>query len=318
MRQHYADWVQAVAKLLSYDAILKADQQDINGAMRSCQAILNAGRALGDEPTLLSQLTRRMAHQLTIRRIERTLAHGEPSTAALADLQRLLAQEVNEPLLLIAGRGERAGLDDLLHNAQQGKVKIGTYFDPGSGRRIAIYKLLESLLSGSLTRQRASAVQLLARWVEAAKLPPEKRSIQFKALDKALPHQSCLVRPLMGSLFQIEQRFRVDEAELRCTLVMVAVERFRRRKGRWPESLNELVPEFLARLPTDPCNGLPLCYRRLKDGVVIYSVGADGVDNGGNISRRGATTAGVDWGVRLWDVPARRRPPAIRNSNPER
>ncbi len=122
----------------------------------------------------------------------------------------------------------------------------------------------------------------------------------------------------MGYLFHVEQQFRVDEAELRCTLVMVAVERFRRQQGRWPESLNELVPEFLARLPTDPCNGFPLCYRRLKDGVVIYSVGADGADNGGNISRRGAVMAGVDWGVRLWDVPDRRRPPAIRNSNPER
>ncbi len=317
-RLPHAYWVQAIAKLLSYDAILKADQHDIDGAVRSCQAILNAGRALGDEPTMLSQLTRRMAHQLSIRRIERTLAQGEPSTAVLIDLQRLLEQEVNEPLLLIAGRGERAALDDLLQGVQQGKVKLGTYFDSGSGRGIAVSKLLEVLISGSLTRQRVSAVQFLAQWVEAAKLPPEKRAIQFKALEKALPRQSLIVQLLMGYLFHVEQQFRVDEAELRCTLVMVAVERFRRQQGRWPESLNELVPEFLARLPTDPCNGFPLCYRRLKDGVVIYSVGADGADNGGNISRRGAVMAGVDWGVRLWDVPDRRRPPAIRNSNPER
>jgi hypothetical protein len=46
----------------------------------------------------------------------------------------------------------------------------------------------------------------------------------------------------------------------------------------------------------------------LDDGVVIYSVGADGKDNGGKLDKN-PTKDGTDRGFRLWDVPKRRQPP---------
>ena len=308
----YVEAVRTIANVLHYDVIWRADQQDPDGAILSCRAILNTGRAIGDEPTLISQLVRHAVHSFTVRGIERALAQGEPSDAALLSLQQLLEQEVNgPPLVLIALRGERASLDRMMRNLENGKVPIHKwlgYFGSGGSRGNPLFRNLEMFLSGCLKRQRASLVHLLTDIVEAAKLPPEQRAAWFKAQGPTLASQPWAVQMFLPGVFRLEPSFRRGEAELRCALVMVAVERFRRRHGRWPESLNELVPEFLVQLPTDPCNGLPLCYRHLKDGVVIYSVAEDGVDNGGTILRRGAMKAGVDWGVRLWDVPRRRRP----------
>jgi hypothetical protein len=95
---------------------------------------------------------------------------------------------------------------------------------------------------------------------------------------------------------------------------MLAAERYRRTHGRWPGSLDDLVPGLLSQVPTDPYDGNPLRYRRLADGVVIYAVGPDGHDDGGKLDRtgfalrQGGESKGVDLGVRLWDPDRRRRP----------
>ena len=47
--------------------------------------------------------------------------------------------------------------------------------------------------------------------------------------------------------------------------------------------LSELVPEILPSAPIDPMDGKPLRYRRNADGTfLLYSVGADGKDDGGD------------------------------------
>jgi hypothetical protein len=48
-----------------------------------------------------------------------------------------------------------------------------------------------------------------------------------------------------------------------------------------PDELNNLVPEFMDSLPEDPFNGKPLLYRKLDKGYCVYSVGANGKDDGG-------------------------------------
>ncbi len=61
----------------------------------------------------------------------------------------------------------------------------------------------------------------------------------------------------------------------------LAVLRFQRQHERLPESLNELIGEFLEQIPLDPIDGQPIRYKRQDDGFVIYSVGVNRVDDGG-------------------------------------
>lgn len=45
--------------------------------------------------------------------------------------------------------------------------------------------------------------------------------------------------------------------------------------GDFPESLVELVPDYLPEIPVDPYSGGPLKYLRVGEGVMVYSVGPD-------------------------------------------
>ncbi|MGN6628133.1 MAG: hypothetical protein ACTHLN_16055 [Tepidisphaeraceae bacterium] len=78
-------------------------------------------------------------------------------------------------------------------------------------------------------------------------------------------------------------------------LVGIALEIYHRRHGRYPEQLSDLTPDLLPAVPIDRMSGRPVLYR-LKDQhpagypadypsvcPVVYSVGADGDDDGGRV-----------------------------------
>jgi hypothetical protein len=79
-------------------------------------------------------------------------------------------------------------------------------------------------------------------------------------------------------------------AKCRLLQVDLALRMYRHDNGRWPDSLDELLPAYLPAVPLDSYDSYseqPLRYRREGDEFVLYSVGQDGVDNGG---RFGNTT----------------------------
>ena len=56
--------------------------------------------------------------------------------------------------------------------------------------------------------------------------------------------------------------------------------------GRLPGPLDELAPRYLEAVPADPFDGRPLRYKRLENGYVIYSIGSNGIDDGGQERKR--------------------------------
>lgn len=81
---------------------------------------------------------------------------------------------------------------------------------------------------------------------------------------------------------------------VRSAVLWCACERFRLKYGRVPHNPQELVPDFLKDIPNDPVGGEPLRYEVREGGkLLIYSLGSDGVDNGGV---RGIGSRGGDWG----------------------
>jgi hypothetical protein len=52
-------------------------------------------------------------------------------------------------------------------------------------------------------------------------------------------------------------------------------------QSRKPTELKQLVPEYLQRVPLDPFSGRPMVYRQQGSNWLLYSVGEDGVDDGG-------------------------------------
>jgi hypothetical protein len=157
--------------------------------------------------------------------------------------------------------------------------------------------------------QRAEALHYMNRLVDAARLPPEQQMARLQELESLIPKKvPVIIRLLAPAAFKVAQAGNRVRAQLRLTAVGLAAERYRQAHGRWPRALDELVPEYLAAVPLDPFNGQPLKLSKHDQGIVIYSVGADGVDNGGAINAANPNVAGSDIGFRLWNVKHRRQP----------
>jgi hypothetical protein len=68
-------------------------------------------------------------------------------------------------------------------------------------------------------------------------------------------------------------------------LIACALERYRLEHGRYPRSLDALVPQFLEALPHDLINGQPLKYELKADGrFALYSIGWNELDDGGTVA----------------------------------
>jgi type II secretory pathway pseudopilin PulG len=75
------------------------------------------------------------------------------------------------------------------------------------------------------------------------------------------------------------------ETDRRLTVAAIALARYELRHGQPPSSLQALVPEVLTNAPIDPMSGHTLGYRAQTNGrFVLYSVGEDGRDDGGDPS----------------------------------
>lgn len=294
-----------LGKILAYDAVLRAQDQDIDGALATCHCMLNCGRASGDEPGAMALLVRVMLNQMANQKVERTLAQGEASEAALASIQHELARELEQPLLLLAARGDRAELDERMQAIEAGELDPRSLVYSSDWTGQFLWQL--SSLPGVRKGTRAALLKSNTALVEVAKLPVEEQVIQVKELQTDDQHifvNNVLARGRERLTFE----FHCNQADLRCAVVMVAVERFRQANQRWPRTLTELVPGYLSQVPLDPFDAAPLRYGPTENGVVIYSIGPDGQDNGGKLDSN-PHKVGIDVGFRLWNVPQRRQRP---------
>jgi hypothetical protein len=72
------------------------------------------------------------------------------------------------------------------------------------------------------------------------------------------------------------------QAEVDLCRVACALRRFQLRTGIYSQTLDELVPALLPAIPADRFDGQLLRYRRTDDGLVLYSIGEDRHDDGGD------------------------------------
>jgi hypothetical protein len=311
-----------VMSLLAYDVRRQAQAGDMKGAVLSCRASLNTARALGDEPFLISQLIRFAGDGQACKSVEWTLALGEPDSKDLEELQRALELEDATNHMLLALRGERAAMHEVFALIESGEVSPEGWFrDIGGGSIGLLDRYLPWKTRHEARSEHPLLLSLLTEQIEAAQKPLHEQVAidrDFSARMRVLVQSKSapLVAMLLPAVEKVNEAHRRIHAMLRCQIALIAAERYRRAQGKWPESLEQLRPGFLAEVPLDPYDGKPLRYKRLADGVIVYALGPDGTDDGGNLDRENPIKPGTDLGYRLWDVPQRRQPAKPRPSAP--
>ena len=86
-----------------------------------------------------------------------------------------------------------------------------------------------------------------------------------------------------------------NQTTVHLSIIAIALERHFLAHKQYPETLDALVPQFIAKLPHDVINGQPLKYRRTETGgFILYSVGWNEKDDGGTVAMTSSKTPTVD------------------------
>ena len=138
-------------------------------------------------------------------------------------------------------------------------------------------------LTGLEKKESLFMLDYLQDYIDASMLPVDQwpdafEKIQNEIRDRIYWQLYSSELMLYCKIAQI--RLRVL-GQLRCTETALAVERYRLKYDALPESLEALVPEFMEAVPLEPFDGQPLRYIRREGGYTVYTIGEDGVDNGG-------------------------------------
>jgi hypothetical protein len=136
---------------------------------------------------------------------------------------------------------------------------------------------------------------MISRYEQDASLPLRdmehaKGVISDAELGTMMMHPSerirwYLVAYMTPALGQLSHAFAIDRAQCLATATAFAAERYRRAHGAWPMDAASLVPDFMPRVPEDPWSGKPVLMSADGDGFRIWSVGRDGVDDRGDLTR---------------------------------
>ena len=300
--------MRSMARLLEADARSAVRTGDLSRAVDDCIAMLDVARLCQQDPMLISQLT-----GLSIRSLAQATILELVSTDSLGSdpdsLQRL-ARALSVPVARVSFAGERMIVEDTIQRF---------YSDDGSGDGVFLVsrlpeaylltstpmprlimtngvRLHELFLQPFVARAAGTRKQVIETFdglvSEARKLrDTEPWAIDWTVLETrqgALVSDGILrgvhlfplplVTPGFDPLIIASHgsRFMHD-----CARLVVALHQFRVRHGEWPPQLDELQPDLLIDLPRDPYDGAPLRYEVRDNQPVIWSVGIDGVDQGG-------------------------------------
>lgn len=277
-----------LARLGAFQALLAADAGDEQKATAELCGILQTARGLDEEPCIISFLVRCAVIQMAIQAAERDLNRIQFSEPSLERLARMLTSVRTSNLLSRAFIGERAITAPVFRLSRAEAEAVSADQERGSPRppiRFAGKPNPFLWATGFFDRDLNFFLRTMEQAIALATQSPPASLVLTNAMRRAAAEARrkyyVYSSMLLPSLEKVVVRDVTVQTSLKLALTACAVEQFRQRRGQLPDSLERLTPEFLPQAPTDPFDGQRLRYRMLPRGYVIYSVGADGHDDGG-------------------------------------
>jgi len=250
---------------------------------------LKIASTLADEPTVISHLVYNAILKMAVKTTERDLNRRSPSQESCKKLQAGFGRAGETNLLPLAFVGERA-LSIPTFRLSWKEIHSFTQNDepevsPRKPQRYLGKPATLIWLTGLFERDLNFYLKTMEKSISLAALPAPESLVLTNYLESACSiarrRVYILSSMVLPSLSRVIVRELSTQAQIKLAFTALAVERFRREHGLLPSELRELIPQFLEVVPTDPFDGAPLRYRRLPRGYIIYSVDADGHDDGG-------------------------------------
>ena len=221
----------------------------------------------------LDELQRRWEAVDFFQGLEQTAAWSRASWVGICQLQR--QQNVSSGWTL----------QGMLNSPQMVWHQLKDYWRQIQYRRQGSYEDENGLLKFFSAREIGwRKARQCSSWLELRTIPELTNSFQSRHISAvaALMNNQQLVLRMTDNGLAFPARLAEAEARRRLIITALALERFHRRTGYYPTTLEELSWMLPPLCANDFMDGQPLRYRLTEDGhYVLYSIGLDGVDDGG-------------------------------------
>jgi len=277
------------SKLARLDGILHLVDNRPERAVGDFELQCRIAGTLFDEPTLISRLVQIAIEFQACQTVEDIFRVGQVDDKTLAGITDELTALKNSGTMRWALLGERAFFIqtcDALADGRLALPDVETTIVSREGdvplrslQRVPLFLVRSNQLRGAE----------MHTWLIDAADDPDKMRAAAARIDAEISKLSwtqMLVKILMPSLSRSVVLNTKITAQLECTLAGLAAERFRLATGQLPKSLEELVPQYLPGIPNDPFDGKSLRFTTTADGIVIYSIDENQVDDGGDVPQR--------------------------------
>jgi len=289
---------------LLWRARRRAEQGRFKDAFDDMKSCYRLGQHIRGDKTLIEQLVGIAIEAMSVRTIREIVGEYEIDSAILADLQRDFEQIIDDENFAISYKAERLTMYDEIQRCftsdRFGKGHLylprfrrisdlaGNYENEEDiGDFIVVLLYSAPYLFGHPNKEETlKSVNALYDYYEQLSLKTAvQRHTESGAIDdkfKELVNGNVflgILIPAIGRVIEIGDRVPV---EVRATLTMIAIFRYKNDTGQYPQNLNQLVADgYLKQLPIDSYSDKPLVYKKTEDNFILYSFGPDFKDDDG-------------------------------------
>jgi len=258
-----------VLRLLQLDAHVSAHDGNHSQVLEDLRAIFALSDVIRDEPTLISQYMANAIHHVGCGAVVGFMPHCNWSDTELESLQTAIRSADFRHGVVNVLRGERAICLTELDRQSLGPLRFWN-------KRESL-PLFERAIDG-----------ISISWPEA--LSRQHELAAPVVTDEISGFDRLTFGGVLPALWSVERAASVGaraDAMQKCTVAAIAAERFRLKHGRLPDSLAEIGQEFLGASEEplnlmDPFDGQPLRFKSEKTRIIIYSIGDNEQDDGGD------------------------------------
>lgn len=281
-----------LARALNWRSRYKAYEGDVESALADCISSVKFGRHQEGKGLLIEQLVgiaiEAIAQDTILTIVEKTDVRGDVLKGVQQELQGLY----REPRPVVSLDAERAFWYDYIQR---------TFTDDGEGGGRVLARGLPLVMSDwksglwrFLSMSYPDRREVTARIDGYFKFSEElledtpwrsRLSCKSETLNQFV--KDCLLMqimaPALDKVAEVGWRLKADRLAL---LTVLAVLRYEKDKGHLPEDMYAFLQAgYLREMPMDPYSDKPLVYRRTDGNFILYSLGLDFVDDGGEVMR---------------------------------
>ena len=283
-----------VARLLVLEARREAADGNAADALHDVARIQRIGRHAASEPILISNLVGIAIDTMALETLAQVLPTLRKSDLATLDSSDIRDLVTTPPAMASHFYGEEAFGLSVFADVSDNQLSVPTLTDllingqpqPSTLRMLPLSLLYRVFfLPADLAGYRSIMAQYQAAASRTEPYPDlTKRidTIETQTRDRSPGILTSMVVPALGAVFKAQTR---SVAHHRAATALVAATKERLETGAVPETFDELAAQLVPPASRDPFTAdQPLFMKQTDDGLLVYSIGPDGEDDGGPVA----------------------------------